>query len=801
VGGLCTRGLGAGLRGAAALAGAAGRRRRWPAELGWALAFALVFSAAVFGWFGQAMGRYSGIGAAAGQGVLLLLAPLFQPQWLAWVLVRQGVARLRGPGWGALAGACAWVGLEWAWPKLLGDSLGHGLYPSEALRPLAAWGGVAGLTLLLLGVNEALSAAWRTGRWRLAAAGLAAPLLLVGAVALQGAARSGLTHPADAVPTAPAPGVPQLRIGLVQANMADLEQRRAERGTQAVLRELLDLHLAMSFDALERQGADAVLWSETVYPTTFGRPKSAAGAAFDRELLATVAAAGRPFVFGTYEGDAEGREYNAAAFVDPEQGLLGHYRKTRLFPLTESVPAWLDGPALRRWLPWVGNWQAGQGARPMPLRLRDGRELPVQALICRDAVDPALAIDAARLGAQALLTLSNDAWFRADPLGAELHLAVAAFRSVETGLPQFRVTTTGISAVIDARGRVLARGGVGERSLVVGTLPVPVPERTLMVAWGDWVGPAALALLGLMVLQARLLRMAAAPSSGAAAPRSAELPSQLPSQLACLPAPARLLTAALRLLARAVLLGLGLALLLDEGLRDQSLRQLRLFGFGVLLPELLAACLLAAWRVRLQASPDGLLLQRGGAQRRLPWAEQLDLRPWRLPLPGATLHLQGGGRLHLAGVEPARLVRVLALHDAPAGAAAGARLGAYWAARDAVPSGGLQHPALKYGLLPLAVALPAFLLHQQIAYGGWLGEVQSHGLTAYLRGLGLWWAGWLLGVALLATLLRAVVEALSWGAARWRPQQALALRRGLERAALGLLYLGLPGWLLLRLMG
>jgi apolipoprotein N-acyltransferase len=70
-----------------------------------------------------------------------------------------------------------------------------------------------------------------------------------------------------------------------------------------------------------------------------------------------------------------------------------------------------------------------------------------------------------------------------------------------------------------------------------------------------------------------------------------------------------------------------------------------------------------------------------------------------------------------------------------------------------------------------------------------------------LRGLGLWWAGWLLGVALLAAGVRAVVEALSWGAARWRPQQALALRWGLERAALGLLYLGLPGWLLLRLLG
>ena len=99
----------------------------------------------------------------------------------------------------------------------------------------------------------------------------------------------------------------------------------------------------MRCDGVERQRADAVLWSETVYPTTFGQPKSEAGAELDREILDIVDAAGVPLVFGTYDRDAAG-EYNAAAFLAPGAGLLGFYRKTRLFPLTEYVPAWLDGP-------------------------------------------------------------------------------------------------------------------------------------------------------------------------------------------------------------------------------------------------------------------------------------------------------------------------------------------------------------------------------------------------------------------------------------------------------------------------
>ncbi|MBB2488152.1 apolipoprotein N-acyltransferase, partial [Mitsuaria sp. WAJ17] len=467
----------------------------------WALSLAYVLAA--FTWFGTAIAHYAQWPQAQGQAVLLLIAPLLQPQLIVWALVRQGMDGRHRPWLRAWAAAAAWVGIEWLCPKVLGDTLAHGLYPAADLRQAAALGGTAVLTLTLLLANEALAhhlSQWGSG-WKVRPRALLVPLGLALALPLlllaYGASREAPRLDA---------GLPLLRVGLVQANIADYEGRRQSQGSYAVVREVLDVHYAMSYDAVERQRADAVLWSETIYPTTFGQPKSEAGAQLDQEIASIVNAAGVPFVFGTYDRDATA-EYNAAAFVQPQQGLLGLYRKTRLFPFTEQVPAWLDGPLLQRWLPWAGRWQPGSGARVFPLRLRDGRELPVQPLICRDDVDPSLAIAGARLGARALLTMSNDAWFSADPLGARLHQAVAAFRSIETGLPQFRVTTNGYSAVIDARGTVHAAGDFGQRALVVGALPVPEPTPTLPVRWGNWVGPLCLAsLAGLLLVRWRPLR-------------------------------------------------------------------------------------------------------------------------------------------------------------------------------------------------------------------------------------------------------------------------------------------------------
>lgn len=748
----------------------------------------VAYTGAVFYWFGSALGAYTQIGAGTGLALLLLAAPLFQPQILVFAVVRHLVRRSHGPALGAMAGAVAWVATEWALPHVLGDTLGHGLYPAPLLRQAAELGGATGLTVVLLLANEALSAVLsRRGQgWRATALPLAlaaaAPLLLVG---------YGL------VALGPEPQtVGTLRMGLVQSNITDYERQRRERGAEVVVREVLDTHFAMSYDAVERQRVDAVLWSETVYPTSFGQPKSEAGAELDAEIRATIAAAGVPFVFGTYDRDPanEGAgEYNAAAFVQPGGGLAGMYRKTRLFPFTEYLPGWLDTPTLRVLLPGAGNWRPGDGARVFPLRLADAREVPVLPLICLDDTDAGLAIAGARLGAQVILTMSNDAWFTDYEQGAALHQAVAAFRSIETRLPQFRVTTNGFSAVIDARGNVIAGTRMGERTLVIGNLPVRDPAPTLMVRWGDWVGRAAAVLLASLAALLVLRRgLGERPGQGDAT---------LPERLVVLPPVVRLVAGLLRLLSRGGALILGVLVLWGDGtVPTHGLALIRLFTALCLIPEAAAWVLLRTCRAQARVADGLLVLTRGGRQLELPLQDIAALQPWRLPLPatGVSLRLNSGGHWSwgLVSPDPWALARALAVavHEQPPSRS----WWAYARGRAQRPFSRLAQPGFKFLLLPLLLAVPAFQLHQRIAYGSPFGELYSYGLGAYLTAFGLWWAAWIAGVVLCAAAVRALVEAGALAGGLLRPAEAGVARAWLERLGLLALYLGLPAWLLMR---
>ena len=793
-------------------------------------AMAVAYTAAVFAWFGSAIGTYTQLGTPAGLALLLLAAPLFQPQFLSFALVRCVAGRRYGRAVGAVAGAAAWVATESLVPRVLGDTLGYGLYPSESLRQAADLGGTAGLTLLLLLSNEGIAAAiaQRADGVRAVAKPLALAVLiplLLGAYGL------------FTLSAAPAAGGKPLRMGLVQSNIVDYERLRREKGAAAVVREVLDTHYAMSYDAVERQGADAMLWSETVYPTTFAQPKSEAGAELDREIVGIVNAAGVPFVFGTYDRDSAG-EYNAAAFVNPGAGLLGFYRKTRLFPLTEYVPAWLDGPVLRRWLPWAGSWKPGSGARVFPLRLADGREIPVLPLICLDDMDTGLSIEGAHLGAHVILTMSNDSWFSAQPQGAEWHQAAAAFRSIETRLPQFRVTNNGYSAVIDATGRVIASAGMGQRVLVMGGLPVGEPPRTLMVAWGDWVGHAGgmfLGLLGAAAATGALARSSSArwmsttprrgsavgvavaaavpatvPAVRAAAVRgdgSAAVSAAFPVTVAVLPQAARLAAGLLRGFARCSLLWIGAAVLLGDGaLQSNTLAQMRTFGALFVVPELAAWLLLRAFSARASIDNGALVLTRGTRRLEVALSDIAAVEPWRMPLPaaGARLRLATGVRWRygLAHEDPVGLAQALAAAGGPPAAQSGpsSLATAYARARCAIRRGRLAHPLVKFGLFPLALALPAFRMHQHIAYGSTLGEYYTFGATAYLTTLALWWAAWAMGMIVYAAALRAGIEAGTMMAVLVRPQHAVGTRRWLERLGLVAFYAGVPALLLLRLL-
>ena len=470
------------------------RECRFGRVLAASFAFTLVFTLAVFWWFGLGIAAYAAVPGWQGLLALAVLAPVLQPQIVGWSVARTLLVR-RGARGAVLAigSAASYVAVEWLVPKLFADTLGHGLIGSRALRQAADLAGAPGLTLAIVFGNECARAAWRATSERGIASGVraVAPLAAVLlALSLYGSVRVAEVERRAQAST-------PVRAALVQADISRYGRLRAELGTYDAVRSILDTHFALSTDALARGPLDLIVWPETVYPTTFGAPKSEAGAAFDREIAAFALETATPLVFGSYDVDADG-EFNAAIFLsgDPETGArvgFDAYRKASLFPLTERVPALFESEAVRRALPWLGSWRPGPGPTVIDVALHDGRPLRVGPLICYDAVSPRIARESVRGGAEVLVTLSNDSWF-AEGGGPALHLAVAAFRSIETRRPQLRATNTGITAAIDATGEVLARAGVHERTALVASVAPEREMQTLALQWGEWIGPVSLAL-------------------------------------------------------------------------------------------------------------------------------------------------------------------------------------------------------------------------------------------------------------------------------------------------------------------
>jgi apolipoprotein N-acyltransferase len=762
-----------------------------------ALAMSVAYVLAALAWFAPAIDAYTGIGHAAALLVLGACAPLLQAQVLAWVLVHQLVFKRTGTWTAAVAAACAWVACEAIVPKLFADTLAHGLQPSLLLRQGADLGGTAGLTLLLVLVNHALAIAIRT--WRApsrAMAAAAVAVLMVTAMAGYGHWRLGSLAAHYATPSA------SLRIGMVQGAETNYEARRREVGAYTVVREVLDTHIALSQEAIRQHGVDALLWSETVYPTPYGHARSADGAEFDREIAAFTEQAGISLVFGTYDVDAAG-EYNAAAFLLPGRGLVGYYRKTHPFPLTEHVPPWLDGPRLRLALPWAGTWRPGDGARVMPLAAADGRELQVVPIICLDAVHPMLAVDGARLGAQAIVALSNDDWFSQAPLGAELHLAVSAFRSIETRMPQLRVTTNGITAFIDPSGEVLARTAMGDRAVLAGAVPIVNPPATLFVRWGDWVGRAALAVL---VVLAVGMFVAARVRRDAARPVATIDPASWHADVSLLGPVARHCAAALRLVAGLGLAWIAVRMLLWDGLQVNSVVQVQLFLATVIAPAVVAWGIARYGAARARIEPGLLVFAQRTQRIEIPIASIRAVTPWRWPLPGAGVHLAlASGRRWDYGiaVDDAESFRETLIAAGAALAAAATRHNRALRlsrVRAATHHRILDHALLKFALYPLVPALPAFRLHQYIAFGGTFGEWQTFGFGAWASALGVWWVAWAIGLMLYAALLRGLLEATTLIVYAQAPDRAEAMRRVLAQLLRIAYYIAPPAWLGWRLL-
>ena len=157
-----------------------------------------------------------------------------------------------------------------------------------------------------------------------------------------------------------------------------------------------------------------------------------------------------------------GKYYNALmAFGDGS----GVYLKRHLVPFGEYYPmAWLMKPVLSALHIPMSDLSAGPQQQPnlaaqiLPRHPTSDSPLPTIKMapsICYEIIYPFLTAEQAK-GANLLLTVSDDSWFGRSIARAQ-HLQMAQMRSLELGLPQLFVSNSGITAVINARGQVIAR--------------------------------------------------------------------------------------------------------------------------------------------------------------------------------------------------------------------------------------------------------------------------------------------------------------------------------------------------------
>ncbi len=174
----------------------------------------------------------------------------------------------------------------------------------------------------------------------------------------------------------------------------------------------------------------------------------------------------------------------------PEQGIRnlsvvagdgeGVYVKRRLVPFGEYVP--LEG-LLRGLIGFfdlpMSHTEPGADRQPL-LRAGDAR---IAMAICYEIVYPGLVREQAQ-GANLLATISNDTWFGTS-IGPLQHLQMAQMRALELGRWMLRATNNGVTALIDARGQVVARLPQFQTGVLRGKVQLMVGE-TPYARFGDW---------------------------------------------------------------------------------------------------------------------------------------------------------------------------------------------------------------------------------------------------------------------------------------------------------------------------
>ena len=263
----------------------------------------------------------------------------------------------------------------------------------------------------------------------------------------------------------------KLSFSVIQANIdQDIKNMRISTG-DIILKKFKD----MTEEALKKT-PDLIIWPEGAYPDFFIIGSETAPEPMYMQLngswLITGAASYNPSMNKVPDFR------NSVYLIKPDgKTIAGRYDKTHLVPFGEYVPL-RDYLPVEKLVPGGGIFLPGTSFMPMKMN-----KTQIGAMICYEGIFPVISRKIVKNGADLLINFTNDAWYGASSAPHQ-HLAMYAFRALETRRWLIRATNTGFSAVISPTGKIIRKSGLYTTEIMNDSVPI-IKRKSIYTLIGD----------------------------------------------------------------------------------------------------------------------------------------------------------------------------------------------------------------------------------------------------------------------------------------------------------------------------
>jgi apolipoprotein N-acyltransferase len=429
-------------------------------------------------WISYVIVNYGNLPLYLGITLMLMLAGYLS---IYFALFATGIVYLRKKVPLYLVAPVLWVCLEYAKSKLFTgfpwENLGYSQFHNIYFIQIADIAGVFGLSFLIILLNVAFFEiiAEKSKKSLILATTV---LLLWSGVYGYGVLRINQIDKA-------LKQAPEMNVSLIQGNIDQSIKWNAN-----FQKETINIYEELSLRHPAANGG-LMVWPETAVPFNFQDEDK-----LQHQVKDLPVKTNSWFIFGSMSyamGNENTDYYNSAYLLSPQGDIRGKYDKVHLVPYGEYVPLRTLFPFISSLAAGIGDFAEGKGFYPLTMGDRK-----VGVMICYEGILPEAARMYKNAAAELLVNITNDAWFGTTSAPYQ-HLSMTIFRAVETRLYLVRAANTGISAIVDPTGKVIAQTEIFKRDEIHGRVKF-IMLPTFYAIYGDLLVGASFICLAVLFL-------------------------------------------------------------------------------------------------------------------------------------------------------------------------------------------------------------------------------------------------------------------------------------------------------------